>query len=142
MSTDPLTKTVSDDTTMRDTRRGETNQTLHSSQMDVPRRAGFVITVPDPDAMEPEVWANVGGTVQWRTETHFYPHFEVHFLGMDPCGGENSCFKGSDVAPVVIRLQFEGEYEYEIWQGKKPNSISVKHRPHRFKVRSCTVCQP
>lgn len=142
MSNDASADIISSETVGSERSGSERNETLDAPQRATQRRSSLIITVPDPDEMEPEIWADVGGTLQWRSETHFYPYFEVHFLGKDPCGGKDSCFRGNDVAPVVIRPEIEGEFKYEIWQFKSPGSHPKKHPPKRFKVRSCFPCQP
>ena len=107
------------------------------------RPASAVMTLPDPESMKSSTDVQVGGTMQWRTETHGYPMFHIRFLGPNPFDDEqDKCLMGSDLAPVVVRLKTLGDYEYEIWQMKDERSEPTKDGPHKFSVRSCPGCHP
>lgn len=133
MSARQITDNQSGDSTIRSN---------NNSRQPVQRRTSLVITIPDPDQMQPQLCAHVGATIQWRSETTNYPHFEIRFGGMDPCGGTGTCYAGSDIAPVVLRLEKEGDYTYEVWQYKTRGGRPKKQTHGVFQVRSCTVCQP
>ena len=105
------------------------------------RPSSGVITLPDPDDMPFSIHAEKGGTLQWRTETHNYPEFEIRFQGPNPSNAENNLvLKGSDVKPVVIRLNTIGEnYKYTIRRIKKDGAC-IDSGPVMFNVRICVGC--
>ena len=105
------------------------------------RPACMVITIPDPDNIPVSAHAEKGGTLQWRTETHRYPGFEIRFEGPNPFNEEKDLvLKGSDVKPVVMRLNTIGEnYKYAIRHIKKDGTC-VDSGPRMFNVRICVGC--
>jgi hypothetical protein len=105
------------------------------------RPACMVITIPDPDNMPVSAHAERGGTLQWRTETHRYPEFEIRFQGSNPFNAEKDLvLKGSDDKPVVLRLNTVGEnYKYTIRHINKDGTC-VDSGPRMFNVRICIGC--
>jgi hypothetical protein len=113
---------------------------------------GAVITVPDPTAptsitsktepapSESEMYSYM----LWRTESHEYPDFEIHFPGKNPFNDETD-FKeeGSIDKPIVLQATRSGTYKYTITQCN-PDETG-RHRPvHHLaaNVRHCPSCHP
>ena len=106
------------------------------------RPISTVITVPDPDAMPVSSHAEKGGTLQWRTDTHNYPKFEIRFQGANPFNADmNQILSGDDLQPVTIRLKTVGDFEYTIRHYKKDGSSKDIVR-QKFRVTPCTGCPP
>jgi hypothetical protein len=107
------------------------------------RPLSIVITVPDPDNMSVSDRAEEGGTLQWRTESHQYPEFEIRFKGPNPFNTEtNLILKGSDAKPVVehIKAESKGVYSYQVRHIKKDGSF--KDTEVRRFVIHCIGCPP
>ena len=106
------------------------------------RPAGVVMTLPDPRSKKYAMDGQRGGTCQWRTETHDHPTFEISFEGLNPFDEvTDQIFRGSDLAPVVLRLNSLGEFRYNILQMGVNGEVS-KSGPHTFNVRECRGCNP
>ncbi len=109
------------------------------------RPSSVVVTVPDPDATIVASHAEKGGTLQWRTDTHSYPEFEIEFIGPNPSNGNaNEIFSGSDTEPVVIRLDADivgEEYQYKIRQYHKDGTFK-ETGPFLLRVTPCRGCPP
>jgi len=106
------------------------------------RPSNLVITVPDPDNMPVSSYAEKGGTLQWRTDTHQYPNFEIRFQGSNPSNArKNLVLKGSDVQPVVLRLKTTGAFKYTIRHIKK-DGTHVDIGPINANVHPCPGCPP
>jgi hypothetical protein len=107
------------------------------------RPLSTVITVPDPDNTPFSNHAEQGGTLQWRTESHHYPEFEIRFQGANPSNADTDLvLKGSDVQPVVIRLNTVGDhYQYTVRHYKKDGTCE-ETGPVVFIVTKCLGCPP
>ncbi len=106
------------------------------------RPSSVVMTLPDPKSMKVCADGQIGGTFQWRTETHDHPSFEIRFRGENPVDDDQDrSFPGDDMKPVVIRLNKLGNYEYDIYQ-KGAKGDPVSSGPHPFSVRECKGCNP
>ena len=107
------------------------------------RPTSVVLTVPDPDDLKCVTDVQQGGTMQWRTETHAYPSFEIRFVGKNPQDDVlNSVFSGTDTAPVVLRLHNTGDvFTYTLEQFKKDGTW-LHGGEHQFSVRTCNGCHP
>jgi len=109
------------------------------------RPLNSVITVPDPDRTPVSSHAEQGGTLEWRTDTHNYPNFEIHFKGANPFDPDHDdlVLPGSDVNPVVIRLKTAGKhYQYAVRHISKDGKCSVDSGPFEFYVYPCRGCPP
>jgi hypothetical protein len=105
------------------------------------RPLSTVITVPDPDNLLVTSRAEQGGILQWRTDTHRFPKFEIRFEGPNPSNKKmNLVLEGSDVKPVVIRLKIIGDYKYNIRHIGKNKSVDTG--PFAASVHSCQGCPP
>jgi|HubBroStandDraft_6_1064221.scaffolds.fasta_scaffold220175_2 hypothetical protein len=107
------------------------------------RPLSIVITVPDPDNMSVSDRVEEGGTLQWRTESHRYPEFEIRFQGPNPFNTEtNLILKGSDTNPVVIRIPLMSQdiYSYTVRHIKK-DGTSKDTGPMKFVIH-CLGCPP
>jgi hypothetical protein len=107
------------------------------------RPLSIVITVPDPDNMSGSDRAEEGGTLQWRTESHRYPEFEIRFKGPNPFNTETDLvLKGSDVNPIVIRIPIESRavYSYSVRHYKKDGTCKDTG-PMKFIIH-CIGCPP
>ncbi len=107
------------------------------------RPGGAVITLPDPDQMPTS--HDQKGTIQWRTGSHKYPNFEIEFIGANPEDTDDCrILAGSDTAPVVLKLNFVGEYSYKVRQlnEKKDRSLLRESGVTAFRVQSCSSCYP
>jgi hypothetical protein len=101
-----------------------------------------VITVPDPDNSPFTVHVEVGGTLQWRSDSYNYPHFEVEFIGANPANKKlNAKFAGGNLKPVVIPLKTTGDYLYNIRHQKKNGPVKSSG-PSSARVVPCTGCPP
>jgi hypothetical protein len=109
------------------------------------RPSSVVVTVPDPDTTAVASHAEKGGTLQWRTDTHNYPEFEIQFIGPNPSNGNaDEVFRGSDIEPVVIRLDLDvvGEdYQYKVRHFHK-DGTSKDTGPFLLRVTPCRGCPP
>jgi hypothetical protein len=100
-----------------------------------------VITVPDPDIMPVASHVEQGGTLQWRTDTHNYPKFEIRFAGANPFNADKDLIlTGDDLKPVTIRLNTVGDYEYVIWHYKKDGTCRPIQQHMLFHVTPCGLC--
>ena len=107
------------------------------------RPLSAVITLPDPDNRMVSALAQQGGTLEWRTDSHHYPNFEIRFLGPNPSNDEeDSVFKGSDVQPVVIRLNKVGEYKHTVRHIREKDGSCIDTGPHPTNVTPCHACPP
>jgi hypothetical protein len=108
------------------------------------RPSSIVVTVPDPDRTSVASHAEKGGTLQWRTDTHNYPNFEIQFIGPNPSNGNtNEVFRGSDITPVVIRLDIvRDDYQYKVRHFHKDGSSSKDTGPFLLRVTPCKGCPP
>jgi hypothetical protein len=105
------------------------------------RPLSIVITVPDPDNMLVSDRAEEGGTLQWRTESHRYPEFEIRFQGANPFNTETDLIlKGSDDEPVVEHIVTKGVYSYAVRHIKK-DGTSKDTGPMKFIIH-CLGCPP
>jgi hypothetical protein len=105
------------------------------------RPLSIVITVPDPDNMSVSDRAEEGGTLQWRTESHRYPKFEIRFQGANPFNTETDLIlKGSDDEPVVEHIVTKGVYSYTVRHIKK-DGTSKDTGPMKFVIH-CIGCPP
>jgi hypothetical protein len=101
-----------------------------------------VITIPDPDLVPVLHHAQKGGTLQWRTETHNYPKFEIRFQGANPHDEEkDKILAGTDLKPVTIRLNIVGDYGYEVWHYRHDGTFK-RHGTRKFRVSPCGDCPP
>ena len=99
-----------------------------------------VITIPDPDIMPVASHVEQGGTLQWRTDTHNHPRFEIRFEGANPSNADkNLILTGDDLQPVTIRLNTVGDYVYEIWHYRKDGTCR-RHPRFEFHVTPCGLC--
>ena len=104
-----------------------------------------VITLLDPESMPTS--HEEKGTMEWRTESHRFPNFEIRFRGENPEDKTiDRVLRGSDTQPVVIRLNRPNQtYEYTIAQfdenSEEPKGISPPP-PRSFRVESCSACYP
>lgn len=106
------------------------------------RPTGVVMTLPDPRSKQYAMDGQQGGTCQWRTETHDHPTFEIRFKGPNPFDEiVDKGFGGSDLAPVVLRLNNLGSFRYDVFQMNANGDVS-KSGPHTFNVRECRGCNP
>jgi hypothetical protein len=99
-----------------------------------------VITVPDPDNMPVSSYAEKGGTLLLRTDTHNYPSFVIEFQGHSPSVGAQKQFSGSEEKPVVIRLDTVGEYKYTVQHIHKDGTCKDSG-PFMFYVYPCKGCR-
>ena len=100
------------------------------------------MTLPDPRSRKYATDGQQGGTFEWRTETHDHPTFEIRFDGPNPVDEiPDRSFKGSDLSPVVLRLNNTGEFRYQVWQMDATDGV-VKTGPFPFNVRPCRGCPP
>jgi hypothetical protein len=107
------------------------------------RPLSTVITLPDPDSMSVSDRAEEGGTLQWRTESHHYPEFEIRFQGPNPFNSETDLvLKGSDANPVVIRIPImsKGVYSYMVRHIKEDGTCKDTG-PMKFIIH-CLGCPP
>jgi hypothetical protein len=80
------------------------------------RPACIVHTAPDPDQLEVCSHGEVGGFLEVRCETPNYPTFEVVFDGPNPYDCQTGQrFRGSISQPVILALNYEGDFEYVIY---------------------------
>ena len=103
-----------------------------------------VITVPDPDNMPVASHAQKGGTLQWRTDKHNYPKFEIRFKGPNPFDPKQDdlVLAGSDVTPVVIRLNTVRDgYQYTV-RHIANDGTCTDTGPFTFNVHGCPGCLP
>jgi hypothetical protein len=109
------------------------------------RPSSVVVTVPDPDTTAVASYAEKGGTLQWRTDTHNYPEFEIQFIGPNPCNDNaDDVFRGSDLEPVVMRLDLDmigEEYQYMVRHFHK-DGTSKDTGPFLLRVTPCRGCPP
>jgi hypothetical protein len=111
-------------------------------ELEFHRPLSTVVTVPDPDNMPVSAHGEKGGTLQWRTDTHAYPEFEIRFHGANPANEhKDHILKGSDIQPVVIRLDVIGDYQYTIRHYKKDRTCTDTG-PVTFSVVRCLGCPP
>ncbi len=78
-----------------------------------PRSA--VITVPDPDNLPITSYSEVGGIVEFRSDSPHYPYFEIQFMHTEPdndLGGQT--FTGAHQSPVTIAMDRVGDYTYMV----------------------------
>ena len=101
-----------------------------------------VISVPDPDNLAVCGHVEQGGTLQWRTDTHNYPKFEIRFEGANPSDAKkNQVLPGSDLKPVVIPLKKTGDFKYTVRHYKK-DGTNKDTGPVLFRVTPCPNCPP
>jgi hypothetical protein len=102
-----------------------------------------VVTVPDPDNMPVSAHAQKGGTLQWRTDTHNYPNFEIWFIGANPFDNkQNVVIAGSEDNPVIIYLDtVKDDYQYKVRHFKKDGTW-VDTGTFMFNVHPCPGCPP
>ena len=95
------------------------------------RPSSTIITLPDPDQMA--VAFEHGGTLQWRTDSHRYLNFRIEFEGPNPeSGTSDTAFDGTDIQPVVIKLNQLGDsYKYYVLHSTK-NAELEKNRTFRI----------
>ena len=106
------------------------------------RPLSAVITVPDPDNKSFSNHAHRGGTMQWRTESHRYSRFEIRFHGANPFNSEvDKVFGGTDVKPVVVRLNRLGEIKYTV-RHYPPKGPYVDSGPFSAVITICPACPP
>jgi hypothetical protein len=99
-----------------------------------------VITVPDPDRMPVAGHVEQGGTLQFRTDTHRYPTCEIRFIGDNPFDETtNKVLPGSDIKPIVGRLEKNGNYQYTV-RHFKDDGTSVDSGTFAFNVNPCRGC--
>lgn len=99
-----------------------------------------VIMVADPDESPVLVYAEEGGTLEWRSESPNYPEFEILFVGDSPAEANDKLF-GTTKDPVVVHATKLGTYHYKIRHFKNDGS----HRStgtHSFSVSTCKNCKP
>jgi hypothetical protein len=100
-----------------------------------------VVTIPDPDIMPVACHVEQGGTLQWRTDTHSYPKFEIRFQGPNPSNADKDLIlTGDDLQPATIRLNTVGDYEYMICQYHKDGTIR-RTGVFKFRASPCGGCQ-
>jgi hypothetical protein len=100
-----------------------------------------VITVPDPSNMSVSAHAEQGGTFEWRTDSHQYPEFEVRFQGPNPSNEQKDLvLQGSDLQPVVMRLNTVGNYQYMIRHKNNTTGNQKDTGPYPGNVNPCRGC--
>jgi hypothetical protein len=120
------------------------SEAIMPDKLESHRPLSTVVTVPDPDNMPVSAQGEQGGTLQWRTDTHNYPEFEIRFQGANPSNEhkiKDHILKGSDIQPVVIRLDVIGNYQYTIRHYKKDKTCTDTG-PVTFSVVRCLACPP
>ena len=102
-----------------------------------------VITLPDPDDFRVLPIAEVGGTMEWRTESVNYPDFELHFKGENPENDTPDLVrKGSRQQPVVLRVTKTGTFEYTVRHCKKNGGGFIEGESFAGRVVPCPHCAP
>ncbi len=93
-----------------------------------------VITVPDPDDSPFIVHAEMGGTLQWRSDSINFPHFEIQFIGSNPTNNkenekiEGGNFKASCNSPKKNgRLSLQDQSHQK---GRHRKTIGTQRCPH------------
>jgi hypothetical protein len=83
-----------------------------------------LITVPDPEELAMCNHAEVGGILQWRSESLSYPEFDIEFVGPVPYDGpDGDVLTGSVENPIIKKATKEGIYQYNVvhkCEGKPP----------------------
>ncbi len=112
-----------------------------NEETEVMRPVSMVLTLPDPDKMKASSYVEVGGTMQWRTESHQYTEFEIEFIGRNPLDDSKSLkLTGDDLNPVVLRMTTANDdYSYMLRQ-RKPGGPWKETGPFAFSVKSCNWC--
>jgi hypothetical protein len=101
-----------------------------------------VISLPDPDNLLVSSHGEQGGTLQWRTDTHNYPRFEIRFDGANPSNSKkDQVLSGSDLKPVVILLKKTGDFNYTVRHFKNDGTF-LDTGPIPFRSTPCPVCPP
>jgi hypothetical protein len=99
-----------------------------------------IVTVPDPDSKPVATHVEVGGTLQWRSDSPNYPRFEIQFVGPNPFNdNENDKFDGENLRPVVMHLKKTGEYHYKI-KHIRHDGTEASTGPSHFVVNRCIGC--
>jgi len=99
--------------------------------------ASAVVTLPDPDQAWNSSHAEIGGTLEFRSESVNYPTFQVIFDEDNPSDKEKGhVFEGSIDRPLVIRLKKEGEFAYTVLY------FDINGGPTEIIVRNATRVQP
>jgi hypothetical protein len=102
-----------------------------------------VVTVPDPDNMPVSMHVQKGGTLQWRTDTHNYPNFEIRFKGSNPFNEEQDLvLQGSDDEPVIMRLNTVKDDYFYIVRHFRKDGTCVDTGTFMFNVHPCPGCPP
>jgi hypothetical protein len=106
------------------------------------RPSSTVITVPDPDNMPVSSNVEKGGTIEWRTDTHNYPNFEIRFQGANPFDTTpDLVLTGSDEKPVIMRLNTLGhDYAYKVRHHHKKDRSHRDTGVFKFNVNPCRGC--
>jgi hypothetical protein len=105
------------------------------------RPASTVITLDDPDNMPVSSHAEEKGRVEWRTESHNYPDFEIQFVGKNPEDDTvNLKRKGNVDQPVVMQIKKTGDYHYKVQHIKKDGTVKEDPRTHILRGTNCIGC--
>jgi hypothetical protein len=106
-----------------------------------------VVTLPDPRYLPIPAASHVdvGGTVQWRSETIDYPRFDIVFPpGKNPFNDDlsNTGFvaKGGILNPVVLEAKNYGEYPYAVVQYPLDGGDPVESVSGPINAHVCTGC--
>jgi hypothetical protein len=85
----------------------------------------------------------VFGYMEWRTESHAYPLFEITFMGKNPFNKtKNYVALGAIDKPVVLQAVKPGSYKYTISQRQPDGTGTVKGGEIPYNVKNCPSCVP
>jgi hypothetical protein len=96
-----------------------------------------VMILDDPHEKHPvSIYAEKGGTLEWRTDSLNYPEFEIQFVGESPARASDK-LTGTTKNPVVVHVTKSGKYRYNVRHVKKDGTDITTGI---FAARSCFPC--
>jgi hypothetical protein len=110
-----------------------------------------LVTLSDPttgsslsaNAKSTPVENEVFGYMEWRTESHAYPLFEITFKGKNPFNEtKNYVALGAIDKPVVLQAVKPGNYKFTISQRQPDGTGTVTGGELAFNVKNCPNCIP
>lgn len=114
---------------------------LMSTKAKSPNLICFIITVPDPEKKPMASHAEVGGWMEWKSDSRDYPRFEIYFPDTNPFDESKGYTKSGTVdAPVILHPQKGGHYKYHVKHYPARQGPPIDSGPFLASVHPCIGC--